>query len=105
MLPCLAALKAEGVRLIDEAPRTGAHNTRIAFMHPKASGLEDPLDDPHIDAHGRRTHRARLRRRGMLRLPLVDSRPRLRPRLGGRVDPPQLQLLLMVLVLVMQQVT
>ena len=34
----LAALKAEGVRLIDEAPRTGAHNTRIAFMHPKASG-------------------------------------------------------------------
>ena len=34
----LAALKAEGVRLIDEAPRVGAHNTRIAFMHPKASG-------------------------------------------------------------------
>ena len=34
----LAALKAVGVRLIDEAPRTGAHNTRIAFMHPKASG-------------------------------------------------------------------
>ena len=34
----LAALKAEGVRLIDEVPRTGAHNTRIAFMHPKASG-------------------------------------------------------------------
>ena len=34
----LAALKAEGVRLIDEAPRTGAHKTRIAFMHPKASG-------------------------------------------------------------------
>ena len=34
----LAALKAEGVRLIDETPRTGAHNTRIAFMHPKTSG-------------------------------------------------------------------
>ena len=34
----LAALKAEGVRLIDESPRTGAHHTRIAFMHPKASG-------------------------------------------------------------------
>jgi len=34
----LAALKAEGVRLIDEAPRMGAHNTRIAFLHPKASG-------------------------------------------------------------------
>ncbi len=34
----LAELKASGVRLIDETPRTGAHNTRIAFMHPKASG-------------------------------------------------------------------
>lgn len=34
----LAALKAAGVRLIDETPRSGAHNTRIAFMHPKASG-------------------------------------------------------------------
>lgn len=34
----LAELKAKGVRLIDESPRTGAHKTRIAFMHPKASG-------------------------------------------------------------------
>lgn len=34
----LADLKAGGVRLIDEAPRGGAHGTRIAFMHPKASG-------------------------------------------------------------------
>ncbi len=34
----LKQLKAEGVRLIDEAPRTGAHKTKIAFMHPKASG-------------------------------------------------------------------
>jgi len=34
----LAQLKAEGVRLIDETPRTGAHSTKIAFMHPKASG-------------------------------------------------------------------
>jgi len=34
----LAALKAAGVRLIDETPRRGAHNTRIAFLHPKASG-------------------------------------------------------------------
>lgn len=31
-------LKAEGVRLVDETPRTGAHKTRIAFLHPKASG-------------------------------------------------------------------
>ena len=34
----LAALKGQGVRLIDETPRTGAHHTRIAFLHPKASG-------------------------------------------------------------------
>lgn len=34
----LEQLKSEGVRLIDEKPRTGAHKTKIAFMHPKASG-------------------------------------------------------------------
>jgi methylmalonyl-CoA/ethylmalonyl-CoA epimerase len=34
----LAQLKSEGVRLIDESPRTGAHKTQIAFLHPKASG-------------------------------------------------------------------
>ncbi len=32
----LAELKAAGVQLIDEVPRTGAHNWRIAFIHPKA---------------------------------------------------------------------
>ena len=31
-------LKASGVKMVDETPRTGAHNTRIAFVHPKASG-------------------------------------------------------------------
>jgi methylmalonyl-CoA epimerase len=30
----LAQLKAAGVRLIDEKPRRGAHNTRVAFIHP-----------------------------------------------------------------------
>lgn len=34
----LADLKAKGVRLIDENPRLGAHNSRIAFLHPKATG-------------------------------------------------------------------
>ncbi|MEM6553095.1 MAG: methylmalonyl-CoA epimerase [Planctomycetota bacterium] len=34
----LDALKAGGVRLIDETPRDGAHHTKIAFLHPKASG-------------------------------------------------------------------
>ena len=31
-------LKAAGVKLVDEVPRKGAHNTKIAFVHPKASG-------------------------------------------------------------------
>jgi len=26
------------MRMIDEKPRTGAHNTQIAFMHPKSTG-------------------------------------------------------------------
>lgn len=34
----LAELKAAGVRLIDEHPRRGAHGSRIAFLHPKATG-------------------------------------------------------------------
>lgn len=34
----LAQLKQSGVRLIDEQPRRGAHNSLIAFLHPKASG-------------------------------------------------------------------
>ena len=32
----LAQLEAAGVRLIDREPRPGIHNTRIAFLHPKA---------------------------------------------------------------------
>ncbi len=33
-----AHLKSSGMRLIDESPRRGAHNSLIAFLHPKASG-------------------------------------------------------------------
>jgi methylmalonyl-CoA/ethylmalonyl-CoA epimerase len=33
----LAVLKAEGVRLIDERSREGAHHARIAFVHPKST--------------------------------------------------------------------
>ena len=32
----LAELKAAGIRLIDETPRTGAEGGRIAFVHPSA---------------------------------------------------------------------
>jgi len=33
----LAALKSAGVRLIDEAPRDGAHGMKIAFAHPTST--------------------------------------------------------------------
>ena len=33
----LAALKAQGMRLIDEAPRTGIRTSRVAFLHPSSS--------------------------------------------------------------------
>jgi methylmalonyl-CoA/ethylmalonyl-CoA epimerase len=33
----IAKLLADGARMIDEQPRNGAHNTRIAFIHPKSS--------------------------------------------------------------------
>ena len=33
----LARLKAKGVRLIDETPRSGAGGTKIAFIHPEST--------------------------------------------------------------------
>ena len=33
----LEELKAKGVRLIDEVARPGAHNSKVAFIHPKAT--------------------------------------------------------------------
>src|SRR5512132_253749 len=33
----LAQLKARGVRLIDEAPRPGAHGSQVAFIHPSSA--------------------------------------------------------------------
>jgi len=32
----LKRLKDRGVRLIDESPRPGAYNSRVAFIHPRA---------------------------------------------------------------------
>jgi len=34
----LAGLKAAGMRLIDEVPRTGIRNSKVAFLHPASSG-------------------------------------------------------------------
>lgn len=34
----LSRFKKQGVRLIDEVPREGAHGKRVAFLHPSAVG-------------------------------------------------------------------
>ncbi len=34
----LEQLKEAGVKLIDQEPKPGAHNTLVAFVHPKATG-------------------------------------------------------------------
>jgi len=33
----LARLRSEGIQLIDEVPKEGAHNMEIAFLHPKST--------------------------------------------------------------------
>ena len=33
----LEELKAQGVKLVDEVPRTGAHGKEVAFVHPESS--------------------------------------------------------------------
>jgi methylmalonyl-CoA/ethylmalonyl-CoA epimerase len=50
----IAHLESHGVRMIDRAPRPGAHGTRIAFVHPKSTGgvLMELVEEPH-DAKGR----------------------------------------------------
>lgn len=47
----LERLKAADLRLIDEAPRPGAHGTRIAFVHPRATGgvLTELVEVPEED--------------------------------------------------------
>ncbi len=48
----LRRLKDAGTRLIDESPRTGIRNSRVAFLHPSASGgvlteLVQPAEGAH----------------------------------------------------------
>ena len=50
----LARLKAEGYRLINEAPVPGAHGCRVAFLHPAAGNgvlieLSESLDSARDD--------------------------------------------------------
>jgi len=43
----IAELKESGVRMIDDAPRGGAHHMRIAFVHPKSTfGVLTELCEP-----------------------------------------------------------
>lgn len=48
----LAALKAAGLRLIDEQPRIGIRGSRVAFLHPRASeGVLTEIVEPVAGAH------------------------------------------------------
>jgi methylmalonyl-CoA/ethylmalonyl-CoA epimerase len=48
----LSALKAAGIRLVDEHPRRGAHGASIAFLHPTSTAgvltelCEQPAESP-----------------------------------------------------------
>jgi methylmalonyl-CoA/ethylmalonyl-CoA epimerase len=43
----IAELKQSGLRMIDEAPRPGAHHMQIAFIHPKSTfGVLTELCEP-----------------------------------------------------------
>jgi methylmalonyl-CoA/ethylmalonyl-CoA epimerase len=48
----LAAMRAKGLRLIDEQPRPGARNARVAFLHPKSTkGVLIEFVEPQDSAH------------------------------------------------------
>jgi len=48
----LAALAAAGLRLIDERPRRGIRNSRIAFLHPASTGgVLTEIVQPATEAH------------------------------------------------------
>jgi methylmalonyl-CoA epimerase len=49
----LAQLRERGVRLIDETPRTGIRGSRVAFLHPSASGgvLTEIVQPAMVGAH------------------------------------------------------
>ncbi len=42
----LSNLRGKGVPIIDEKPRNGVEETRIAFLHPKAAGVLIELVEP-----------------------------------------------------------
>ena len=46
----LGSLKASGIPLIDEKPRTGAGGTKVAFLHPKGAKISLELVEPNNSA-------------------------------------------------------
>jgi glyoxylase-like metal-dependent hydrolase (beta-lactamase superfamily II) len=63
----LATLRARGVRLIDDAPRTGSHGSRIAFVHPSsAHGILVELKESET------AEAPSVRAPGIIRIPLGD---------------------------------
>lgn len=34
----IASLRSMDIEFVDEKPRTGAHNTQVAFIHPRSTG-------------------------------------------------------------------
>ncbi|MBQ48887.1 MAG: hypothetical protein CMP10_15975 [Zetaproteobacteria bacterium] len=38
VLAAIAELQSHNIQMIDTAPRKGAHNTLIAFVHPRSTG-------------------------------------------------------------------
>lgn len=51
----ISTLKAIGVPLIDEVPRTGARGHKVAFIHPKATGgvLFELVEPNEAEGHAR----------------------------------------------------
>lgn len=49
----IAVLAEAGAALLDQAPRRGAHDCKVAFLHPKQLGgvLAELVEDPHGAAH------------------------------------------------------
>jgi methylmalonyl-CoA epimerase len=48
----LAQVKAAGLKLIDEEPRTGIRRSRVAFLHPSATGsVLTEIVQPAAEAH------------------------------------------------------
>ena len=64
----LDELRAAGLRLIDEAPRTGIRGSRVAFLHPSASGgvLTELVQPSNVvmDDDGRHQGAGRMKARG-----------------------------------------